>query len=395
MGYQITQLYHPTNTQGQVSFFLDNYTNEKIVHIQDAHMECDTAKMIHDGGQALLDFNRAGTPLVEIVTKPDFSTTEEVVEFLKELQRIVRFNDIADADMEKGQMRVDVNISVRKSEKDQLWTRVEVKNINSFGMIKRAIEHEQTRQEKLYEEWKAFTQETRGRDDAKGESYQMRSKEEALDYRYFPEPDLPPLKIDKRTMERLNDQKIVIPHNIIKQFKDYGFNKEYINALISDKEVLDYFFTILSHCEKWNDEAILCKLIVKRIAWPIAARMKENFKTINQLPFDQTKLTEFLTRAQAGNLMENQLKIVMDEMLRTGKNPDEIIKGKWFDAPAMDSKEIELMAKKVLEENPTIVEQYKGGKTTTMGFFIGQLMKKTWGKTNPKIAQEIFEKLLR
>jgi len=120
MGYQITQLYHPTNTQGQVSFFLDNYTTEKIVHIQDAHMECDTGKMIHDGGKALLDFNRAGTPLVEIVTKPDFSTTEEVVEFLKELQRMVRFNDIADADMEKGQMRVDVNISVRKSKKDPL-----------------------------------------------------------------------------------------------------------------------------------------------------------------------------------------------------------------------------------------------------------------------------------
>ena len=152
MGYQITQLYHPTNTEGQVTFFLDNYTNEKTIHIQDAHMECDTGKMIHDGGQALIDFNRAGTPLVEIVTKPDFTTTEEVVEFLKELQRMVRFNDIADADMEKGQMRVDVNISIRKSEQDPLGTRVEVKNINSFGMIKRAIEHEQARQEKSYED---------------------------------------------------------------------------------------------------------------------------------------------------------------------------------------------------------------------------------------------------
>jgi len=251
MGYQITQLYHPTNTEGHVSFFLDNYTTEKIVHIQDAHMENDTAKMIHDGGQALLDFNRAGTPLVEIVTKPDFSTTEEVIEFLKELQRIVRFNDIGDADLEKGQMRVDVNISVRNSEKEPFGTRVEVKNINSFGMIKRAIEHEQVRQEKLYAAGEVFSQQTRGRDDTKGESYLMRSKEDALDYRYFPEPDLPPLQIDKRTMERLNDSESIIPHNIIKTFKEqYGFNKEYINALISDKEVLDYFFSIVSHCEK-------------------------------------------------------------------------------------------------------------------------------------------------
>ncbi len=396
MGYQITQLYHPTNTQGQVSFFLDNYTTEKIVHIQDAHMECDTGKMIHDGGKALLDFNRAGTPLVEIVTKPDFSTTEEVVEFLKELQRMVRFNDIADADMEKGQMRVDVNISVRKSKKDPLWTRVEVKNINSFGMIKRAIEYEQTRQEKLYEQWKAFTQETRGRDDAKGESYLMRSKEGALDYRYFPEPDLPPLQIDKWTMERLNDSEIIIPHTIIKQFKqDYGFNKEYINAIISDKEVLDYFFTILSHCEKWNDKAIWWKLVAKWISWPIAAWMKENFKTINQLPFDKTKLTEFLTKTQAGSLMENQLKIIMNDMLTTGKNIDEIIKEKWFDAPAMDESEVEKIVQEVIKENPTIVEQYKWGKTTAIGFFVGQVMKKTWGKTNPKIAQEIFEKLLK
>lgn len=198
--------------------------------------------------------------MVEIVTKPDFSTTEEVVEFLKELQRMVRFNGIADADMEKGQMRCDVNISLRKSEKDSLGTRVEVKNINSFGMIKRAIEHEQARQEKLYEAGETFTQQTRGRDDAKGESYLMRSKEEALDYRYFPEPDLPVLKIDEKMTTRLNAQAIVIPHDIIKQFKEkYGFNKEYINALISDKEVLDYFMIFM-------DKKIEPKLVAKRIA---------------------------------------------------------------------------------------------------------------------------------
>jgi len=148
-------------------------------------------------------------------------------------------------------MRVDVNVSVRRSEQDPLGTRVEVKNINSFGMIKRAIEHEQARQEKLYEAGEIFTQQTRGRDDTKGESYLMRSKEDALDYRYFPEPDLPPLKIDNNRRQRLNQQKITIPHNIIKQFsQEYRFNKEYINALISDKLVLDYFFTTLSHCEE-------------------------------------------------------------------------------------------------------------------------------------------------
>lgn len=217
-------------------------------------------------------------------------------------------------------MRVDVNISVRKSEKDPLGTRVEVKNINSFGMIKRAIEHEKARQEAVYAAGETFEQQTRGRDDAKGESYLMRSKEDALDYRYFPEPDLPPLHLNEKIMKRLNEQTIIIPHNIIKQFsQDYGFNKEYINALISDKETLDYFMELKDFDPK---------IVAKRIAGPIAAWMKENFKTINELPFDKTQLTEFLTKAQAGNLIENQLKVIMQEMLSTGKSADEIIKEK-------------------------------------------------------------------
>lgn len=396
MGYQITQLYNPTNTKGQVSFFLDNYTHEKIINIQDAHMENDTGKMIHNHGQALIDFNRAGTPLVEIVTLPDFRNAEEVIEFLKELQRIVRYNDIADADLEKGQMRVDVNISLRESENDPYGTRAEIKNINSFGMIKRAIEHEQARQEKIYQSGETFTQQTRGRDDTKGESYLMRSKEDALDYRYFPEPDLPPLEIADERYQRLDEQTIVIPHEIIKKLKEeYGFNKEYINALISDKEVLDYFLTIVGQCKEWNNEAILWKLTAKRISWPIAARLKENFTTIDTLKFTPWQFNEFLVKAQAGSLIENQLKIVMEEMLSTGRSSEEIIKEKWFDTPSMDSDEITILAKQILEENTSIVEQYKSGKTTTIWFFIGQLMKKTWAKTSPKIAQEIFEKLLK
>ena len=386
MGYQITQLYHPTNTQGQVSFFLDNYTTQKTIHIQDAHMECDTAKMIHEGWQALLDFNRAGTPLVEIVTNPDFSSADEVVEFLKELQRIVRFNDIADADMEKWQMRVDVNISLRNSASDPFGTRAEIKNINSFGMIKRAIQHEQARQEAIYQAGETFTQQTRGRDDIKGNSYLMRSKEDALDYRYFPEPDLPPLYLDSTIMDRLSTQPVMIPNDIIKTFKEeYGFNKEYINALISDKEVLQYFLA----CKEFDP-----KLTAKWIAWPIAARLNEHFKSITELPFTQAQFHAFLNIARQDTLIENQLKVVMQEMVNTGKNPDEIIQTKWFDAPAIDIEQIQAMAAQVLAENPTIVDQYKWGKTTTIGFFIGQLMKKTGGKTNPKIAQEIFEKLL-
>jgi len=165
-------------------------------------------------------------------------------------------------------MRVDVNISVRNSESDPFGTRVEIKNINSFGMIKRAIEHEQARQEALYAAGETFDQQTRGRDDAKGESYLMRSKEDALDYRYFPEPDLPELRLNDETMKRLNEQTIVMPHDIIKQFsQDYGFNKEYINALISDYEILKYFLEIQNLLKSSKESSeIISKLIAKRIS---------------------------------------------------------------------------------------------------------------------------------
>lgn len=416
MWYQITQLYKPTNVKGKVSFFVDNeYSQERTIHIQDAHMESDTGKMIHNGGEALLDFNRAGTPLVEIVTLPDFTSADEVVEFLKELQRIVRYNDIADADLEKWQMRCDVNISVRKSESDPYWTRVEVKNMNSFAAIKRAIQYEYDRQSDLFNKWEKFNQQTRGRDDTKWVSYLMRSKEDALDYRYFPEPDLPPLVLNNETLKQLNNETLEIPYQIIKKFKqEFWFHKEYINAIISDKETLDYFLSILSSFTnapliKWSEaesrkagedsggfknETILAKLIAKRISWPISARTKENYKSINELKFTKEQFQEFIKIAQEWKILDNQLKIVMDEMIKTWKEPEEIIKEKWFNTPAIDNNELENIVKLVLEENPTIVEQYKWWKTTTLWFFVWQVMKKTWWKSNPKIIWEMISKIL-
>jgi len=383
MGYQITQLYHPTNTNWRVSFFLNNFTEEKSVGILDAHLECDTAKMIHNGGEAMIDFNRAGTPLVEVVTGPDFSSSDEVVEFLKELQRIVRYNDIADADLEKGQMRVDVNISIRKSLDAPLGTRVEIKNMNSFSAIKRAIENEQARQTEIYETNADFFQQTRRRDDSKGESFLMRSKEDALDYRYFPEPDLPALILDEKILNELDKQTLEIPYTTIKIFKEqYGFNKEFINGLIWDKTTLDYFLA---------RENINPRTAAKWICGPIAARRTENFAEISELAFTPKQFDTFLQIAAKWEILESQLKVIMDEMIATGKDADLIIKEKWFDAPAINTEEINQIIDTVLLENPSIVEQYKGGKTTTIWFFVGQVMKKTWGKINPQTAASLVE----
>ena len=387
MGYQITQLYKPTNVEGQLQFFLDNYQAERTVHILDAHMENDTAKMIHQGGEALLDFNRAGTPLIEIVTKPDFTTTDEVIEFLKELQRLMRYNNLSDADMEKWQMRCDVNISLRAQEADPLGVRVELKNINSFGAIKRAIDHETARQEALYTAGESFTQQTRGRDDAAGESYLMRSKEDALDYRYFPEPDLPALVLSDEMIARANAQIIESPYQSIKTFKeDYGFHKEYINALIGEYTLLQYF---LAHAKNHDP-----KTVAKRICWPLAARSNQEMKSIEELPFSSEVFDRFLQHAEENKILDNQLKTVMEEMLSTGKDADTIIKEKWFDAPAIDNNELKTIVQTVLDNNPSIVEQYKWGKTTTIGFFVGQVMKAVGGKANPQEIQKIIEEII-
>jgi len=403
MGYQITQLYNPTNIDGKVTFYVDNdYTQERTIGIRDAHIECDTGKMIHNNWQTLIDFNRAGTPLVEIVTNPDFTNASEVSEFLKELQRRAKYNDISDADMDKGQMRIDVNISIRKSKDDPYGTRVELKNINSFGMVRRAIDNEYQRQIDLSNKGEKFSQETRGRNDQKNKSYSMRSKEDALDYRYFPEPDLPPLQIDKKTLQTLDETEVEIPHKLIKIFKEeYGFHKEYINALISNKQTLDYFLEMikkrqnnLPESKQFSEIQNEAKTIAKRIAWPISAYLKENYIQITNLKFSKNQFIKFLKIDAKGDIPNNQLKQIIDEMLITGQDPEQIIKEKNFNSPALDSNKLESTIKKILEENPDAIKKYKSWKTATIGFLVGQVMKATQGKANPKTIQKIIQKIL-
>ncbi|USN54408.1 MAG: hypothetical protein H6765_07735 [Candidatus Peribacteria bacterium] len=234
LGYQITQQWKPTCIDGEVACWVDpEFSVQKLIRIRDAHIETDTGKSVSQDGKVWLDYNRAGSPLVEVVTHPDFRSADEVVAFLKELQRIARYNDISDADMERGQMRVDVNISLRPLGEESYRTRVEMKNMNSFSAVRRAIEWEVARQTAIYAAGQEVAQETRGWDDAKSESYVMRSKEDAMDYRYMPEPDLPPLELELHHIDALRAAGIVSPFALIQTYKEtYGFNKEFINGLI-------------------------------------------------------------------------------------------------------------------------------------------------------------------
>jgi len=392
LGYQITQLYHPTNIDGEMNFYVDDeYSQEKTIGIRDAHIETDTAKMIHNGWQALIDFNRAGTPLVEIVTQPDFRSAQEVSAFIKELQKRAKYNNISDADMDKGQMRVDVNISIRKSANDPYGTRVELKNINSTSMIRRAIAHEYKRQIQILESGGSVNQETRKRDNSKGESTAMRSKEDALDYRYFPEPDLPPLQINKETRQKLQDIKLEIPHQIIQKLKtEFKFHKEYINTLINNKSILDYFQDILSQLNpnKEKNTADSAQLIAKRISGPISAHLKEKFIDIDQLPFSQNQFIQFLQIAQKEKILNNQLKEIISEMLKTWTDPEEIIKNKWFDTPTFNEQELQNIIQKIIDQNSKVVQKYKDGKTSVLWFLVWQVMKETKGKADPATVQE-------
>ena len=388
MGYQITQFYTPINVKGQVSFFLEGFEKELKVWITEAHLECDTAKSFHQGGQMLLDFNRAGTPLIEIVTWPDFDSAEAAVEFAKEIQRIAKRNDISDADMEKGQMRVDVNVSIRPSVDDPFGTRVELKNINSFSAIKRAIDAEVARQIQLKKAGEVLAQETRRRDDLKGQSFAMRSKEDALDYRYFPEPDLPDLVLDQELLDHAEQAQLLIPSEKIRKMKsEYWFHKEFINALIGDLKVLNFF-------EEMVDLDYDPKMIAKWIAGPISAYMTANFVAIDGLKVNKEQLISFFSLVKKGALIDNQLKLVMEEMLQNGGDPEEIVKEKGFDAPAFDEGELKNIIQSVLDANESVVDQYRSGKTSVIGFLVGQTMKQTQGKANPKDLQVLIAKML-
>jgi len=423
MGFQITQFFHPIITDGKVSFFLNNFENQKTVTIHEAHLECDAAKMIHENGKSLVDFNRSGTPLLEIVTDPDFSSADEAVEFAKEIQRLAKWNNLWDADLEKWQMRVDVNISIRKSESDPLWTKVELKNINTFSAIKRAIESEANRQWDIISNWGSVSQETRRRSDDENTSYMMRSKEDAIDYRYFPEPDMPSLELSGNDLDEFDKVQIDRPFDYITRCKEFWFNKEYINALLQDKSLFDFFFWMVN---EWFEP----KTVAKRMVWPMkraldfvqwdeVALLKSVSEDAKKQWIDAEKLfaektiflkscldlkwflskfqplfKEFLNIEKEKKLVDNQLKIVFDLVLQSGKSVQEIIKEKWFDAPAMDNSQLAGIINEVLAANPAIVDQFKWWKESVIWFFVWQVMKKTQWKANPQaVSAELIKQL--
>ena len=391
-GYQISQYQAPLCENG----FLE-IAGHKI-KIRRVHLEEDTGRLLHDpkGKYSLIDFNRAGVPLMELVTEPDLRSGEEVRKFGEELQMILRYLDISDADMQKGQMRVEVNMSLRKPG-DELGTKVELKNINSFKFAAQAVDYEIKRQTEVLGEGKKVIQETRGWDEVKQKTFPQRTKEEAQDYRYFPEPDLPPIKTKDLGLEEIRGKLVELPGQRRKRFKKlYNLPEQDIEVLTVNKQLGDYFEKVVSEVKEWDKEVKLVKLAANYLITELAKLLNERgtgLEEMEHIKITPENFAEFIVKIHNQEISSSGAQILLKEMFETGEDPSDIIERKDL-VQVSDAGELELAVREVIAENQKPVEDYKKGKKESLQFLVGQVMKKTKGKANPQVARGILEREL-
>jgi aspartyl-tRNA(Asn)/glutamyl-tRNA(Gln) amidotransferase subunit B len=378
-GYQISQYELPLAEHGYLDIKVED--RPRRIGITRIHMEEDAGKLIHSESRpvSFVDFNRTGVPLIEIVSDPDMRTPEEAVEYFKGLRNILLYLEVCDGNMEEGSLRCDANISLRPAGQAEFGTRAELKNMNSFRFVKAALEYEIKRQRALLAAGREIVQETRLWDTAANQTLSMRGKEEAHDYRYFPDPDLVPVQVDAAWIASLTSALPELPAARLKRFhSEYGLPEYDAEVLTSDKVRADNFeavvkeFPLLSPKQVSNwflDDPVSMSAITPAAAGTL------------------------LTLVEKGAISRNQAKEVLKEVVSTGKDPEAIIKEKGL-VQISDTGALEAAAQEIISANPKEVADYKAGKTKVMGFFVGQLMKQTKGQANPQLANEIFQRLL-
>lgn len=388
--YQISQFDLPICSKGYVDVALGE--KSKRINITRIHLEEDAGKLIHleDEPISLVDYNRTGVPLIEIVTEPDLRSPEEAVAFLKTLKSILQYAEISDCKMEQGSLRCDANISIREVGTEVLNTRVEIKNLNSFKEVLKALEKEEKRQKELYqykEEYK-IQQETRKWDAAKGKTIPMRSKEESHDYRYFPEPDLKPVLIEedflKRAIENIPELPEERKRRIIQQ---HGVKEMQVDILIGQKELADYFEEVLSCGANPIEAANWITVDLLRV-------LKDIDISEEGVPIKANYLAKLIELVQTGKISRTAGKEIFDEMVLTDKSPEALVEEKGL-SQISNTSELEKIAAEVLSQNPQAIEDYKNGKPQAIGYIMGQTMKATKGKANPQIVKEIIEEKLK
>ncbi len=387
-GYQISQYDEPICVNGWIN------VKGKRIGITRAHLEEDAGKLVHVGAAgingatySLVDLNRAGTPLLEIVSEPDMRSSEEARNYMEELRNIVRYLGVCDGNLEEGSMRCDANISIMPKGSKEFGTRAEIKNVNSFSALQRAIEYEIDRQIEIVEEGGQVVQETRLWDDNLKETRSMRGKEDAHDYRYFPEPDLMPLEISREWVEEIRSKMPELPEAKRQRYMSLGLS-EYDASVIVEQMPLALFF------DKVLELGANPKTAVNFIMGEIAAYLKENKLEINETKLTPENLAELISLIEKGTISNNIGKqILVEEMITNGEKASAIVEKKGL-SQISDESAIKTIVENIINAHPKEVESYKNGKTNLLGFFVGQVMKETKGRANPKTVNELIRKFL-
>ncbi len=387
-GYQISQYDEPICVNG----YLD--INGKRIGITRAHLEEDAGKLVHAGADglagssySLVDLNRAGTPLLEIVSEPDMRSSEEARHYMEELRDIVRYIGVCDGNLEEGSMRCDANISIMPKGSKEFGTRAEIKNVNSFSALQRAIEYEIERQIEIVEEGGQVVQETRLWDDNSRETRSMRGKEDAHDYRYFPEPDLMPLEISREWVQRIKDSMPELPAAKRARYQSLGLSEYDANVIVEQMGLALFFDKVL-------ELGANPKTAVNFIMGEIAAYLKEAKVEITETKLTPENLAELIALIEKGTISNNIGKqILVEDMITKGEKASAIVERKGL-SQISDEGAIKELVQKVVDAHPNEVEAYKNGKTNLLGFFVGQVMKETKGRANPKTVNELLRGII-
>jgi len=393
-GYQISQYDQPLVIGGELLG----------VHIRRIHLEEDTATLkhlpptLHSPPSSLVDFNRAGVPLMELVTEPDITSAEQAGEFARELQLILRYLGVSDADMESGQMRIEANVSISqkskiKNQKLELGTKVELKNINSFKAMEDAVRYELKRHEEVLESGGTISQETRGWDEAKQKSVVQRSKEDAHDYRYFPEPDLPPFETSFFDPEKLRRELPELPKAKRERvIKEYGLSSVQAEMLVGEPYLANYFEEAVSELKN-DDPKLSTHLLFNYLTSDVRGLANELGTTLKESKIDPEHFADLVRLIEQGKITSRQAKDMLRKMFVRDADPEEILKDESMYAVS-DTAQLEAVAQLILQENPNAVADYRKGKAASLQFLIGKSMAKLKGKGNPEVLKEIFLRLL-
>ncbi len=386
-GYQITQLHHPVGING----YLDVYVEDKVkrIYIHDTHLEEDTASLDHYDKYSLIDYNRCGVPLLETVTEPCMHSIDEALAFLESLKRLFLYTDVSDAKTELGQIRCDVNVSLAPKGSKELGVKVEMKNINSFYNVKMALESEIKRQTELLNNGMEIEMETRRYDEATMQTYRMRSKEEAIDYKYFIEPNIPPIKL---SYELKNEVKEALPElafsKITRYINEYGLSLVDAKTIAKDKNIATYYENIVN---KGKDPKMVSNWVTTRVL----GYLSKDEITISEFNFTEDKMIELLDFIESGKISTKQAKDIFYKCIEENKTPKKVVKESGMEQ-ITDEEEIRKIVLEVLDENSDVAKDYNPEKGRMLDFFIGQTMKKSRGKANPGVATKVLkEELLK